>query len=249
MKEMGWVSGSGCILKDHLVVYQNALHKSCKNIYFEQQDVRLFSEEWKRDWERERCVRGRERDRDRNREDERERERGERNCLNLSSFILTPPPPPTHPWMWDRITLHVFAWPTVEPPGTWLPPEVTTVRVGRPTWITPSSFQSTFIAMNVSICTQYPCLQADSSLVESLQGWNWHWTPRQGCGKWRGTTVEHNSGTRKKVRSGRSLKREPVRQRQEAIGLGTFHLWLSGLGSQDLRNPVQPALRKCSTLK
>ena len=107
MKEMGWVSGSGCILKDHLVVYQNALHK--------------------------RCVRGRERDRDRNREDERERERGERNCLNLSSFILTPPPPPTHPWMWDRITLHVFAWPTVEPPGTWLPPEVTTVRVGRPT--------------------------------------------------------------------------------------------------------------------
>lgn len=95
MKEMGWVSGSGCILKDHLVVYQNALHKSCKNIYFGQQDVRLFSEEWKRDWERERCVRGRERDRDRNREDERERERGERNCLNLSSFILTPPPPHT----------------------------------------------------------------------------------------------------------------------------------------------------------
>ena len=45
MKERGRVSGSGCILKDHLVVYQNALHKSCKNIYFEQQDVRLFSEE------------------------------------------------------------------------------------------------------------------------------------------------------------------------------------------------------------
>ena len=50
--EMGWVSGSGCILKDHLVVYQNALHKSCKNMYFKQQDVRLFTEEWKRDWER-----------------------------------------------------------------------------------------------------------------------------------------------------------------------------------------------------
>lgn len=37
--KMGGVSGSVCILKDHLVVYQNALHKSCKNIYFEQQDM------------------------------------------------------------------------------------------------------------------------------------------------------------------------------------------------------------------
>lgn len=52
---------------------------------------------------------GRQTEIERNRGDERERERGERNCLNLSSFILTPPPPHTNPWMWDRITLHGFA--------------------------------------------------------------------------------------------------------------------------------------------
>lgn len=93
--EMGWVSGSGCILKDHLVVYQNALHKSCKNMYFKQQDVRLFTEEWKRDWERERCVRGRERETETETERMRGKEREEREIVYIYPLLFLPHPHPT----------------------------------------------------------------------------------------------------------------------------------------------------------
>lgn len=54
--KMGWVSGSACILKDHLVVYQNVLHKSCKNIYFEQQDINYSLKNEREKLEREKGV-------------------------------------------------------------------------------------------------------------------------------------------------------------------------------------------------
>ena len=113
----------------------------------------------------------------------------------------------------------------------------------------PYLLKSTFIAMKVSVSTRYRCLQTDLSIGESLQGCDWRWPPRQVGGKWRGTTVESNSGTFKEVRLGRRcLRREQMRQQQEATGLGTFHPWLPGLSPPDIRKRVQPALRNCFTL-
>lgn len=49
--EMGWPGLRGCILKAHLSVNQNAPHKSCKNLDYKQQYVRLFTLKEKKDGE------------------------------------------------------------------------------------------------------------------------------------------------------------------------------------------------------
>lgn len=146
--EMGWVSGSGCILKDHLVVYQNALHKSCKNIYFEQQDVRLFTEEW-REIERERGVWEGEREKQRQKQRGWEgREREEKLLPHLPSFI--PHPQPTQTPGCGIASLHVFAW-LANSGATWALASTKVTTVGGKTYINHTLFFSVHLHSYESI--------------------------------------------------------------------------------------------------
>lgn len=100
--KMGWVSGSACILKDHLVVYQNALHKSCKNIYFEQQDINYSLKNEREKLEREKGVErdseweGGKTDRDREKQRGWEGKRERREKLSKSILFYSYPTPSPH---------------------------------------------------------------------------------------------------------------------------------------------------------